>query len=473
MPEEMIKTIIVDNQETHEFLSNNFPNWDTQHPVTNLTELWDGLQGGTLAQESEVIFISDELYAQNEDLFVATLATLSPYALIIVASWDPGITGVIEERLGVYRKKKDLPKARIYWIEPNVAISQIEESVFAYEDNKNNPIIDVPEPVAPVVSQHSSNVDTDHNGVVVTVTSSKGGSGKSTVASLLAAQIAKSSEKATQEGKMERPLKVCLVDLDIFDGQLGFLLGFTKPTSLNIALSKDIFGPELIYNNLVYSSRMGFHALLAPIRGTTAMHTGPDFYGKVINLLRTMFDVIILDTSVQYYDDLIKRVALPDSDVILLVTTLDIKSISGMSRWINTARTGKSQGGHDVNMKKVGIVVNQSSDSVSMDEDKLISAAAGVPLLVAIPLDTIAVQAAGNNNRLENVIEAHPQLGAAYFSLARKLTKNIGIGVDINLSPLIDDQGIHATRPAQAASNRAPQAIVQPKPARSGWFTKK
>lgn len=472
MPDEMIKAIIVDNQETHAFLSNNFQNWDTQHPVTNLKELWAGLTNKTLSGESQVIFISDELYAQDENLFVSTLATLSPHALVIVASWDPSMTGVIEERLAVLRQKKGMAAAHIYWIQPEVAISQIEESILTYEDRLRNPVFVTPEPAAPTVSKTDSNVDTSHNGVVVTVTSSKGGSGKSTVASLLAAQISKSSEKATKEGKMERPLKVCLVDLDIFDGQLGFLLGFTKPTSLNIALSKDIFGPELIYNNLVYSSRMGFHALLAPIRGTTAMHTGPDFYGKVINLLRTMFDVIILDTSVQYYDDLIKRVALPDSDVILLVTTLDIKSISGMSRWITTARTAKAKGGADVNMKKVGIVVNQSSDSVSMDEDKLISAAASVPLLVAIPLDTIAVQAAGNNNRLENVIEAHPQLGAAYFSLARKLTKNLDLGIEVNLSPLIDDEGIHSTR-QQPNAPRSPQPIAPVKQSRGGWFTKK
>ena len=312
---------------------------------------------------------------------------------------------------------------------------------------------------------------TSHNGIVITVTSAMGGAGKSTVASLLGTQLAKSSEKAFQEGKMERPLKVCLVDLDIFDSQLGFLLGVTKPTSLNIALSNDIFGPELIFNNLVYSSRMGFHALLAPMRGITAMNTGPDFYRKVINILRTMFDVIILDTSVQHYDDLIKRVALPDSDVILLVTTLDIKSIAGMKRWIDTARTPLEKQGHGISMKKVGIVVNQSSNSVSMDEEKLTTAATGVPKLIAIPLDTVAVQAAGNNNRLENIIENHASIGAAYFSLAKKLTSKLDLGVAVNLSPLIDDEGIHATR--NGGGRKPTPTPIAPPAKTKGWFTRK
>lgn len=471
MTVETIKAIVVDNEEIHAFLSNNFDNWDTQRVVPTLKSLWTGLNDGTLSQESKIIFISDELYETDENLFASTIATLAPYAILIVASWNPALIGVIEEKVAAFRASENMPYGKIYWIQPQIAISQIEEAILDYEYRLAHPeSVITTDPTEPVVvtPESSGNVDTSHTGRVVTVTSSKGGSGKSTVASLLAAQVAKSSQKAFEEGKMVRPLKVCLVDLDIFDGQLGFLLGVTKPTSLNIALSNDIFGPELIWNNLIHSSRMGFHALLAPMRGVTAMNTGPDFYRKVINILRTMFDLIILDTSVQHYDDLIKRVALPDADVILLVTTLDIKSIAGMKRWIDTARTPLEKQGHGISMKKVGIVVNQSSNDVSMDEEKLTSAATGVPKLIAIPLDTVAVQSAGNNNRLENIIEKHPAIGAAYFSLAKKLTTNVDFGIEVTLSPLIDDTGIHASRPGNT-----PPKPVTPTKKPTGWFKKK
>lgn len=474
MTQEPTKAIIVDNEEIHAFLSGNFKEWDTQKVVPSLKDLWGGLNDGSLSSESKIIFISDELFETDEDLFAQTVATLAPYALLIVASWNPSLIGRIEEKVASVRVSENLPAGKIYWIQPQVAISQINEAIHHYEYRLANPeavISQVTETtVQPATSAGSSGVDTSHNGIVVTVTSSKGGSGKSTVASLLAAQVSKSSQKAYEEGKMERPLKVCLVDLDIFDGQLGFLLGMTKPTSLNIALSKDIFGPELVYNNLVYSSRMGFHALLAPMRGVTAFNTDAEFYRKVINLLRTMFDLVILDTSVQHYDALISNVALPDSDVVLLVTTLDIKSIAGMKRWIDTARTPVEKQGHGISMKKVGIVVNQSSNSVSMDEEKLATASAGVQKLVAIPLDTVAVQAAGNNNRLENIIENHAAIGSAYYSLARKLTKNLDFGLPVNLSPLIDDEGIHASRP-NGGGNRPPAPAPAAKK-KTGWFKK-
>lgn len=482
MPEESIKTIVVDNEDIRQFLSANFPNWDTQKAIPTLQDLWDSRADNSVSGESKIIFITDELYESNPGLFAGTVATLAPHALLIVASWNPSLIGVIEEKVAAFRAKKNLAYGKIYWIQPNVAVAQIEEAILEYEYRQAHPeaVISQEPDTGPVVisEEAKGSVDTTHNGVVITVTSSKGGSGKSTVASLLAAQIAKSSQKAADQGAMTRPLKVCLIDLDVFDGQLGFLLGKTKPTALNIALSTDLFGPELIHNNLIYSDRMGFHALLAPMRGITAMHTDFQFYSKVINILRTMFDVIILDTSVQYYDNLIKRVALPAADVVLFVTTLDIKSISGMSRWINAAKTPENKGGHGINMKKVGIVVNQSSNNVSMDEEKLATAANDVPLLVAIPLDTVAVQAAGNNNRLENIIEAHPPIGSAYFSLARKLTSKIDMGVEVNLLPLIDDEGIYASRPKsprpeQPGSRGKTIAAPPKKTTGNGWFNKK
>ena len=282
-------------------------------------------------------------------------------------------------------------------------------------------------------------MDTSHNGIVITVTSAIGGAGKSTVTSLLGTQLAKSSEKAFQEGKMERPLKVCLVDLDIFDSQLGFLLGATKPTSLNIALSDEAFGPEIIRNSLIYSSRMGLHALLAPLRyDPKVTELDADFYRMVINTLRSMFDVIILDTSVQHYSELIKDVALPDSDAILLIATLNIGSINSTKRWVHTAEAPLEKQGYGIDMKKVGLVINQAVKNLHVDGEVLQEYLPKVPKLVAIPLDTVAVQGAGNSHHLESLIEDHPSIGNAYFSLAQKITAKLDLGVTVNLSPIVN-----------------------------------
>lgn len=275
--------------------------------------------------------------------------------------------------------------------------------------------------------------DTSRDGLVITVTSPTGGAGKSSTALLLGTTLAHASQKAHEAGLAERPLDVVVVDLDIFDSHLGFLLGQRTPTALNILLSETPDDPETIKSNLYYSAGMGIHALLGPVTVQTAQFVSPAFYRDTIRTLKTMFDVVILDTSVNHYDELIKTVALPEADAILLVTTLSNGSISAMSRWIDTATAPLSEWGYGVDLNKVGVVVNQAIQGVGVGSLNLISAAQDVPLLVAIPLDTAAIQAAGNANRLEDIV-LHPTIGPAYFKLATKIMR------DAALLPLTDDK---------------------------------
>ena len=279
------------------------------------------------------------------------------------------------------------------------------------------------------------NADTSRNGRVITVTSPTGGSGKSSTALLLGTTLAQASKKAHEAGLSERPLDVVVVDLDVFDSQLGFILGKVTPTVSDIILSETPKDPATIKSNLFYSSRMGIHALLAPVRTQTAPYLTPAFYRDTIRTLKTMFDVVILDTSVHHYDDFIRTVALPEADYILLVTTLNIGSVKAMSRWIDVVSAPVSEEGHGVDMGKVGVVVNQSAQGIGANVQDLVSAAQGTPLLVAIPLDTIAVQAAANANRLEDIV-LHPTIGPAFFKLANKIMRETA------LLPLIDDKNI-------------------------------
>ena len=282
----------------------------------------------------------------------------------------------------------------------------------------------------------AKSADTSRDGLVITVTSPTGGSGKSSTALLLGTTLAQASKKAHEAGLSERPLDVVIVDLDIFDSHLGFLLGQRTPTALNILLSETPDAPETIKSNLYYSAGMGIHALLGPVTVQTAQFVSPAFYRDTIRTLKTMFDVVILDTSVNHYDDLIKTVALPEADAILLVTTLSNGSINAINRWIDAATAPLSEWGYGVDLNKVGVVVNQAIQGVGAGVGaNLISAAQGVPLLVAIPLDTAAVQAAGNATRLEDIV-LHPTIGPAYFKLAAKIMRGTA------LLPLIDDKNI-------------------------------
>lgn len=438
------KVIIVAPKVVSDFLAEEYVDWDTQASCETIADMWDGLNSGALSENSEIVLIADILYNEDPEAFVEAIAMLAPEALVMILSYT-NEDEIIRARIQDFMQERNLPEAPFHFIRQEVALPEIEEKIYQHyhkaeiEANTREEL----SKAAPVKIDATQRVDTSRNGLVITVTSPKGGSGKSSVALLTATELAQASKKAYEAGLSDRPLDVVIVDLDTFDGQLGFVIGQMRPTALNVATSSTPNDPATIKSNLVYNERMGIHALLAPVRGKTATYTTPSFYRKTIRTLKTMFDVVILDTSVQYLDDLIKTVALPEADAILLVTTLDIKSVKGLARWMNVAVEPVSEGGHGIDLHKVGVVVNGSVHGVGMGTQELVSAALGAQLLVAIPLDTLAVQAAGNANRLEDII-FHPSIGPAYFKLANRVVKPRGI----KLLPVIEDEGNSAVNPA-------------------------
>lgn len=449
----MVQVIIVAEEVIHSFLSEQYPDWDTQVVVPDIPSMWNYLGDNTLSDESQIVIISD-IHFDNSGSLEQALATLAPAACVIVISYNPANELVIEAKTEEAREQMGLTKGPIYFIDPENALDEIDiilDKHFA-KTGASEPDITPPPPVvtpAPaakrpaavtssrrtaVQEELTGDVDVSRNGVVLASTSSKGGSGKSTVSLLLAATISQASQKAFKEGTAPRPLDVVVVDMDVRDGQVGFLIGQTAPTALNIRVSPD-WGPQTIKNNLVYDERMGFHALLAPKRGRTADDTGPDFYRSIIRSLKRMFDVVVLDTSVNYLDELISTVCLPEADAIMFVTNLGVGSVFGMTRWFNEVTADPRDGGMGIPLERIGVVANQSIANVGMDKVKLTEAALGARLLVAIPLDTQAVVAAGNRNRLGDLIHGHPEIGPAYFRLAKKVMPSH------SLSALIDEGG--------------------------------
>lgn len=261
------------------------------------------------------------------------------------------------------------------------------------------------------------------NQVTVAVTSSKGGSGKSTSAMMLAAAIAQSSKKAFEEGKMDRPLKVCLVDMDTRDGQVASLLGEYMPTALNIRASPT-WDKETVLRNLVRNENLGIDALLAPIRPRTAQDVGPDFYRHVIRVLKTTHDVVIMDTSVNYLEPLISTVCLPEATQILFVTTLATTSVQGMARALREITEPVKNGGMGVKRSKIGVVMNQTVTQIGMDKDQIMTAALKVGIAGSIPMATKDVLICTNYCRM-HLLLGHELLGPAYFNLAKAVMKGV------------------------------------------------
>lgn len=252
--------------------------------------------------------------------------------------------------------------------------------------------------------------------VTIAVTSSKGGSGKTTVSVMLAATVARASSA------VGRRLSVVVVDLDTYHGQVSSLVGTFMPTALNIRVQPD-WDEDCIRRSIVSDPGLDIDVLLAPVRPRTADIVGPTFYRSIVQSLKRMYDVVILDTGNHYLDPLVADVALVEADAVLFVTTLASTSVQGMARALRELTDSSAEAGLGVPPDSIGIVVNQAAGGVGSDSDTLVTAGLGIPIVGVIPLATRDVLRATNASRMADLLD-HPLLGPAYTDLARACLPN-------------------------------------------------
>jgi pilus assembly protein CpaE len=151
-------------------------------------------------------------------------------------------------------------------------------------------------------------------GKIVSVFSSKGGVGCSTIAVNLAIALQQTSA-----------IKVAVVDSSLQFGDVGVLLNlYASRTIADLASNADDLDDELISDVFIPHSS-GVRALLAPPRPEVADTVSPSLVSDVLKRLRTLFDVIIVDTG-SVLDDVVLNV-LDISDKIIVVTTPEIPAI--------------------------------------------------------------------------------------------------------------------------------------------------
>lgn len=253
--------------------------------------------------------------------------------------------------------------------------------------------------------------------MTIAVTSSKGGSGKSTTALMLATTIAQSSKAAG------RPVRVALVDLDARDGQVSTLIGTYLPTAFNL-WSAPVWDERTISAAMVPAADLGIDCLLAPARPRASGGIGTEFYRHIIQMLQGMYDVVVLDTAANYLEPATWEVALREANSILLVTTLANTAIQGMSRAVRDITDPVDVGGLGIPREHLSIVVNQSVAGVGIDMEFIVQAALHVPIVAAVPMATRDVLLATNHSAMQALLK-HPYLGPAYFGLARAVLPHV------------------------------------------------
>jgi cellulose biosynthesis protein BcsQ len=439
----MTKVIIVSPEEFHSYFADIYKEWDVQSPVLDFDELWDKLGSGELSDQSEIVIMNDAFYTPSDNKLEVAIANIAPTALVIVLSYEQELQDVIRKNVKDICKASGQEESSFAFVNANqdTILDEINSAIKLWNKDKNADFsnnqaasdgkpLKTGEPVS-ISQMHADKGATLTNadlpplterGVIIASTSSKGGSGKTTVALCTASMLYHASRVAAEQGLRDRPLNVCVVDMDVRDGQIGFLLNQVQPTVLNLYIENKNPDTEFIKTKLVKHEGMGIYALLAPKFGRTASVIKNEFYQDVIYKLSTIFDVVILDTSVNYLDKLLSDVVLPMSDKILFVTNLSKGSIFGMTRWMQEMVANKDVETY-VDKNKVGVIINQAMADVGVDLELIAKQALDVPLISAIPTDSSAVVRATNLYRLQDIILTHEEISKEYYRIAKKIVE--------------------------------------------------
>lgn len=404
-----MKAVFVGNIQTYKFLKVKIrPNWDWQMPLPSIQDFWNAYDDNKLDENTNIIVISSEFYEAgvkkaNDNLindFLNLVVQSSSTALTCIVDYFHDNNKIDEALLKYAGASDDAVLDKYWWLDPQHCNPSLDAAIKEYinlpssdQDNVNQ--------ISDSEGLHPSSADDDDEddepedmyedyedtyeeekpyfsnnyhkkAHIITVTSTKGGAGKTSTAVGMGTWLSMSSRQAHKSGMIKKPLKICIVDLDVNDGQIGSMIGKARPTMMNIA-TIDNPTQDQISHSLVEDSRLGLSVLLSPKLPDAANGIPIQKYKDTISKLRYMFDVIILDTSINHLSDICKRVAYPMANNILFVTTLDRKAVMGMAKWIMAHSIRRTNDGYqpDLDMNKVGVSINQAMKDVSMSAGEI------------------------------------------------------------------------------------------------------
>ncbi len=227
-------------------------------------------------------------------------------------------------------------------------------------------------------------------GMIVTIFGAKGGIGKTTMATNLAAAFV-----AINAGS------AVVVDMDTVFGDAAMMLDVPVEVSLVEAAERvDEFDRESLGSYLIRHPS-GVRVLPAPFEPTDWRNVSPEAVDKVVTLLAQTHDFVILDCPATFTD--LVAVALEKATVVLLLTSLDITSVKD-----TTTALKLLSGGMD-NEDKIKLVINRATNvnsvreedvskvlrrevfwSVPYDEEISASTQLGTPVVIDRPLSGIS-----------------------------------------------------------------------------------
>lgn len=241
---------------------------------------------------------------------------------------------------------------------------------------------------------------------MVTVFSNKGGIGKTSIASNLALELAKTTKE-----------NVALIDLNF---QLGDITTFMdlKP-SFNISYmlkNLDKLNKDFLMNTLEKYKETSLYVLADPPYFKQAEDISPNQVAKLFDILKESFSYIVVDTDSTFDGKTIT--ALDNSDMVFLVTIVNLPALRNCQRCLDLFE----KLGYDD--EKIQIVINRymENDEIKADDvEKLLNK----EIYWKIPNNYFSLMAAINKGVLVSEMNASSNVAQSYRELAINVSDTI------------------------------------------------
>lgn len=245
----------------------------------------------------------------------------------------------------------------------------------------------------------SSSPSSGGRGKIVAVFASKGGCGKTTVSTNLAAALASAGART------------CLVDFDLQFGDVGIALQLEPTRSVGDAIGMSGGIDDQAIASLVLPYRPRLDVLLAPPRPADAEFVSADVAGELLERLAAAYDVVVVDSPPAFNDVVLRSFDVADE--FILVTTLDVPSLKGLKVTLETLDAlGYPR-------DRWTVVLNRSDSRVGLSPED-VERSIGLPVETRIPSSSAVPSSINQGVTLVDSAPRHP-VSRAISQLAASL----------------------------------------------------
>ena len=255
------------------------------------------------------------------------------------------------------------------------------------------------------LSKQTSHEEQSYDAKIISFYSSKGGVGKSVLAVNSAIVLSKEVAK-----------KTLLLDLDLQFGDISMLVNqYNKKTILDIVED----GQLDTYENIkpyIYSYNENLDIVFAPRKPEAAEYIGKESVEKLVEVLKKHYQVIIIDTGVNFND--ITLHVLDLSETILFVSTMEIVALKNTKLGLGVMESL----GYEKN--KVKLIINRFNPNYGISKGE-VEVAFKDNIVAMIPEDdkTVCISVNKGQPFCDNPKYYKDKIGKILQSLVKELEK--------------------------------------------------